>query len=55
VLFLVDFVASAFAEPLEVAKWNIDLGLLGSQKVLSLPPDLGISNLAVKLHCTNPV
>ena len=41
-LFLVDFVASAFATPVHVAEWGIDLGLLGSQKVLSLPPDLAI-------------
>lgn len=41
-LFLVDFVASAFAVPVHVNQWKIDLGLLGSQKVLSLPPDLGV-------------
>ncbi len=33
-LFYVDFVSSAFGEPLFVDKWNIDLGLLGTQKVL---------------------
>ncbi len=41
-LFCVDFVSSAFATPISVRDWNIDLGLCGTQKVLSLPPDLGL-------------
>jgi aspartate aminotransferase-like enzyme len=41
-LFYVDFVSSAFAADVRVGEWCIDLGLLGSQKALSLPPDLGV-------------
>jgi aspartate aminotransferase-like enzyme len=45
-LYCVDFVSSAFAAPLSVSKWNIDVGLCGTQKVLSLPPDLGIITMS---------
>lgn len=41
-LFYVDFVASGGGVPVEVDRCAIDLGLLGSQKVLSLPPDLSM-------------
>jgi aspartate aminotransferase-like enzyme len=41
-LFYVDFVASGGGTPVLVDEWQIDLGLLGSQKVLSLPPDLSM-------------
>ncbi len=41
-LFIVDFVSSAFGAPLRVSEWGIDLGLCGSQKVLSCPPDLSM-------------
>lgn len=41
-LFCVDFVASAVGAPVHVDEWGIDLGLLGSQKCLSLLPDLSI-------------
>ncbi|MCS6826203.1 MAG: aminotransferase class V-fold PLP-dependent enzyme [Caldilinea sp.] len=41
-LFYVDFVASGGGVPVEVDRCCIDLGLLGSQKALSLPPDLSI-------------
>ena len=41
-LFYVDFVASGGGAPVEVDRASIDLGLLGSQKVLSLPPDLSM-------------
>lgn len=41
-LFIVDFVASAVGADVRVDEWGIDLGLLGSQKCLSLPPDLSI-------------
>lgn len=41
-LFYVDFVASAGGTPVLVDEWQIDLGLLGSQKVLSLMPDLAM-------------
>ncbi|MFN3981964.1 MAG: pyridoxal-phosphate-dependent aminotransferase family protein [Caldilinea sp.] len=41
-LFYVDFVASGGGAPVDVDRCAIDLGLLGSQKVLSLPPDLSM-------------
>jgi len=41
-LFYVDFVSSACGVEVLVDQWNIDLGLLGSQKALSLPPDLAM-------------
>ena len=41
-LFCVDFVASACGADVRVDEWGIDLGLLGSQKCLSLLPDLSI-------------
>ena len=41
-LFYVDFVASGGGAPVLVDDWHIDLGLLGSQKVLSLLPDLSM-------------
>jgi aspartate aminotransferase-like enzyme len=45
-LFYVDFVASAGGAPVPVDEWNIDLGLLGSQKVLSLLPDLAMVSVS---------
>lgn len=45
-LFYVDFVASAGGTPVLVDEWHIDLGLLGSQKVLSLPPDLSMVSVS---------
>lgn len=41
-LFYVDFVASAGGAEVRVDDWGIDLGLLGSQKALSLAPDLSM-------------
>jgi aspartate aminotransferase-like enzyme len=41
-LFYVDFVSSGGGVEVRVDDWHIDLGLLGSQKVLSLPPDLAM-------------
>ena len=41
-LFYVDFVSSGGGVEVLVDDWFIDLGLLGSQKVLSLPPDLAM-------------
>ena len=41
-LFYVDFVASGGGAEVRVDDWSIDLGLLGSQKVLSLMPDLSM-------------
>ena len=41
-LFYVDFVASGGGVEVRVDDWHVDLGLLGSQKVLSLPPDLAM-------------
>jgi aspartate aminotransferase-like enzyme len=45
-LFYVDFVASAGGTPVLVDEWQIDLGLLGSQKALSLPPDLSMVSVS---------
>jgi aspartate aminotransferase-like enzyme len=41
-LYYVDFVSSGGGVEVRVDDWFIDLGLLGSQKVLSLPPDLAM-------------
>ena len=45
-LFIVDFVSSAGGAPLNVDSCKIDIGLLGSQKVLSLTPSLSISSIS---------
>ncbi len=45
-LYYVDFVASAGGTPVLVDEWGIDLGLLGSQKVLSLMPDLSMVSVS---------
>ena len=45
-LYYVDFVASAGGTAVGVDTANIDLGLLGSQKVLSLMPDLAIVSVS---------
>ncbi len=45
-LYYVDFVASAGGAPVEVDANRIDLGLLGSQKVLSLMPDLAMVSVS---------
>ena len=45
-LFYVDFVASAGGTPVRVDANQIDLGLLGSQKVLSLMPDLSMISVS---------
>ncbi len=45
-LFLVDAVSSAGATVVDVDEWNIDLGLFGSQKALSLLPSLGIATVS---------
>lgn len=47
-LFYVDFVASAGGVEVKVDDWNIDLGLLGSQKCLSLSPDLSMVSISDK-------
>ena len=41
-LFIVDFVASAGGADVRVDGWHIDLGLMGSQKCLSILPDLSM-------------
>ncbi len=41
-LFVADFVASAGGTPVDVDGWRIDLGLMGSQKCLSILPDLNM-------------
>jgi aspartate aminotransferase-like enzyme len=45
-LYYVDFVASAGGAPVNVDAAHIDLGLLGSQKVLSLMPDLSMISVS---------
>ncbi|MFN8467626.1 MAG: aminotransferase class V-fold PLP-dependent enzyme [Caldilineaceae bacterium] len=45
-LFYVDFVASAGGAAVDVDASHIDLGLLGSQKVLSLMPDLSMVSVS---------
>lgn len=45
-LYYVDFVASAGGTPVDVDDCHIDLGLLGSQKVLSLMPDLSMISVS---------
>jgi aspartate aminotransferase-like enzyme len=45
-LYYVDFVASAGGAPVLVDECKIDLGLLGSQKVLSLMPDLSMVSVS---------
>jgi aspartate aminotransferase-like enzyme len=45
-LYYVDFVASAGGAPVLVDENHIDLGLLGSQKVLSLMPDLSMVSIS---------
>ena len=45
-LFLVDFVSSGGGTPVDVDANLIDIGLLGSQKALSLPPSLSITTLS---------
>ncbi|KAF9145532.1 hypothetical protein BGX30_008324 [Mortierella sp. GBA39] len=47
-LFYVDIVSSAGAVPVDVSGWNIDIGLLGSQKAFSLEPSLGIVTVSAK-------
>lgn len=47
-LYYVDFVASAGGTPVLVDEWQIDLGLLGSQKVLSLMPDLSMVSISAR-------
>ena len=45
-LFVVDFVSSAGGANLDVDACGIDIGLLGSQKALSLTPSLSISSIS---------
>ncbi len=45
-LFVVDFVSSAGGCELDVDACGIDIGLLGSQKALSLPPCLSVSSIS---------
>ncbi|KAF9149753.1 hypothetical protein BG015_008429 [Linnemannia schmuckeri] len=47
-LFYVDVVSSAGAVPVDISGWSIDIGLLGSQKALSLEPSLGIVTVSAK-------
>ena len=45
-LFVADFVSSAGGVPLDADAFGIDIGLLGRQKVLSLPPCLSVSSVS---------
>jgi aspartate aminotransferase-like enzyme len=45
-VFIVDFVASGCGCPINVDENNIDIGLLGSQKVLSMPPHLSMATVS---------
>lgn len=47
-LFIVDFVSAAVGAEVRVDDWHIDLGLLGSQKALSCPPDLSMVTISQK-------
>ncbi|OHT07294.1 serine-pyruvate aminotransferase/archaeal aspartate aminotransferase [Tritrichomonas foetus] len=47
-IFIVDFVSCAGSAEVRVDDWNIDLGLLGTQKCLSCLPDLGIVTVSEK-------
>ncbi|GHV38607.1 aminotransferase V [Synergistales bacterium] len=47
-LFLVDFVSSGGGVAVDADSNHIDIGLLGSQKALSLPPSLSISTLSAR-------
>jgi aspartate aminotransferase-like enzyme len=47
-LFIVDFVSSGGAIAVDVDANNIDIGFLGSQKALSLPPSLSISTVSAR-------
>ena len=48
-LYYVDFVASAGGAVVDVDACHIDLGLLGSQKVLSLMPDLSMISVSERM------
>eukprot|EP01102_Stenamoeba_stenopodia_P017179 TRINITY_DN6120_c0_g2_i1.p1 TRINITY_DN6120_c0_g2~~TRINITY_DN6120_c0_g2_i1.p1 ORF type:complete len:313 (+),score=68.07 TRINITY_DN6120_c0_g2_i1:265-1203(+) len=47
-LLYVDFVSSGAATPVKVSEWSIDLGLLGSQKALSMFADTSILTVSDK-------
>ena len=47
-LFLVDFVASGGGVAVDVDANGIDIGLLGSQKVLSMPPSLSMTTISAR-------
>lgn len=47
-LFIVDFVASAGGADVRVDDWHIDLGLMGSQKCLSILPDLSMITVSAR-------
>ncbi|KAG0251020.1 hypothetical protein BG011_007903 [Mortierella polycephala] len=47
-LFYVDVVSSAGAVPVDISSWNIDIGLLGTQKAFSCEPSLAIVTVSAK-------
>lgn len=49
-LLYTDFVSSAGGAEVNVHDWKIDLGLLGSQKVLSMPPSLSVVTVSQRVQ-----
>ncbi|KAF9115459.1 hypothetical protein BGX27_007712 [Mortierella sp. AM989] len=47
-LLYADIVSSAGAVPVDISGWNIDIGLLGSQKAFSCEPSLAIVTVSAK-------
>ncbi|KAI7830280.1 pyridoxal phosphate-dependent transferase [Gamsiella multidivaricata] len=47
-LLYVDIVSSAGAVPVDISGWNIDIGLLGSQKAFSCEPSLAMVTVSAK-------
>ncbi|KAF9438941.1 hypothetical protein BGZ76_002604 [Entomortierella beljakovae] len=47
-LFYVDIVSSAGAVPVDISGWNIDIGLIGSQKAFSCEPSFAALTVSAK-------
>lgn len=50
ILTVVDSVAATGGEDLQVDKWQIDIALGGSQKVISAPPGLTIASISTEAY-----
>ncbi|MFG7387789.1 aminotransferase class V-fold PLP-dependent enzyme [Lactococcus lactis] len=50
ILTVVDSVAAMGGEELQVDKWQIDIALGGSQKVISAPPGLTIASISTEAY-----